>query len=105
TDFALWVTNAQNQLTFCKLVTIFPSTRKSLDDPFFHKFSDDPSDQARKIVVDELPHMKPFMLGTDQDIQLEQALGNEIVAYFLGKQSATGALHKASDEWNKVLSS
>ena len=34
-DFAFYVTNAANQLAFCKLVAIFPTTKKTLDDPFF----------------------------------------------------------------------
>jgi putative chitobiose transport system substrate-binding protein len=102
-SFAAWVTNAANQLAFCKLVAIFPSTIQSLNNPFFHTFTNDTTGQARKIVVQELPRLKPFTLGTAYDSQLEQDLQNEMTAFFLGQESASQALQKAASEWNSVL--
>jgi putative chitobiose transport system substrate-binding protein len=103
TDFATWVTNAANQLAFCKLVTIFPSTKQSLADPFFHKFSSDAIGQARKIVVQELPKLVPGDLNTPHDLQLGQSLANQMTAFFLGRQSASSALSKAVSQWNSTL--
>lgn len=102
-SFATWVTNAANQLAFCKLVAIFPSTQQSLNDPFFHTFTNDATGQARKIVVQELPKLEPFALGTAYDTQLEQDLQNEMTAFFLGRETASQALAKAAGEWNTTL--
>lgn len=105
TDFGAWVSNAANQLAFCKLVTIFPSTQQSLEDDYFKSFSSDATGQARKVVVSELPTLKPSDLGTPVDTQLEQTLQNQVVSYFLGKKSAKQALASAAGQWDKALAS
>jgi putative chitobiose transport system substrate-binding protein len=102
-DFALYLTNAANQTAFCKLVAIYPSSVESLKDPYFSTFAGTPSDQARKIIADELPKLKLGFLGTGKDDQLSERYLENVRAFFAGSKSAQQALAGAEKEWNDIL--
>jgi multiple sugar transport system substrate-binding protein/putative chitobiose transport system substrate-binding protein len=103
-EFIKYVTNAANQLAFCKIVTIYPSTISSSKDPFFtHIQGNTLADQARKIAVAELPKLQDGELGTGNDAQLAEDFSDQVTAFIQGQKSASAALGEAAKEWNKVL--
>lgn len=103
-EFVKWVTSPANQLAFCKLVTIFPSTEQTLDDPYFADIEPKtPADTARKVVVSELPDVVAKDLGTPVDIELEKAYLKHIRGYLTGDRPAREVLAAVSDEWNALL--
>lgn len=103
-EFIKFVTDAANQLAFCKIVTIYPSTISSSKDPFFTDIKGTTlADQARKIAVAELPKLQDGGLGTGNDAQLAEDFSDQIAAFIQGQKSATDALDAAAKEWNKVL--
>ncbi|MER5178147.1 extracellular solute-binding protein [Streptomyces sp. NPDC002896] len=102
--FAKFLTNAQNQLAWCKdpNVVIFPTTSASLDDPFFQNATgDDPFGQARKLVAEQLK------TATAYEITLSPAAQNAIVAQvqlaMQGKKSPEQAVKDAQAKANELL--
>lgn len=103
-DFIKYVTNGANQLAFCKLVPIYPSTVSTTKDPFFTASTDtSPVGQARKVILAELPNLVDGEQATGKDAELSEALSNEVRAYMRGSGSAQDALSKAAAAWDKVL--
>lgn len=102
-DWLKFVTNADNQLEFCKIVAIFPSTKATLEDPFFDTEGTDPSSVARKIIVDTLPDLEDGTLGTAQDQELLDLFDEQIRAFLQGDVDARTALTNAEQQWNTEL--
>ena len=100
--FARFVTNAQNQLAFAKIVTIFPSTAGTLDDPFFT--NDDGTDDARVRVAaaKQLATAVNYTPVAFTD-QMKTVLRNELANAMLGKEAPQAALDSAVDQCNKLL--
>ena len=103
-DFALYLTNPQNQLEFCKLAPVLPSTVKTLNSNFFKEHNkDDIIAKARAISANQLKHaLKPIPTLQNQkdlfeiaDYATQQAL--------LKKKTSKEALDEAVNDWNKIL--
>ncbi|NED96789.1 extracellular solute-binding protein [Phytoactinopolyspora alkaliphila] len=102
-DWLKFVTNAENQLEFCKIVAIFPSTKATLEDPFFESEGDEPTDVARNIIVETLPDLEDGALGTSKDTQLGELFSEQIRAFLQGDIDAQTALDNAEQQWNAEL--
>jgi len=103
-DFIKFITNGANQLAFCKLVAIYPSTISTTKDQFFTANTDTSAvGQARKVILEELPNVIDGELGTGKDAELDMDLSNQVRAYMQGTISASKALSTAADAWNTAL--
>lgn len=103
-EWLKFVTSSDNQLAFCKLVAIYPSTLATLKDPFFTDITGtDPASVARKTLVETFPGSTDGSLGSGNDEQLSLLFANEIRAYLPGKKSAQQALDDAEKAWNEQL--
>ncbi|MEV6964320.1 sugar ABC transporter substrate-binding protein [Hamadaea sp. NPDC051192] len=103
-EFIKFVTNSENQLAFCKLVTIYPSTIAAANDAYFTQAKgDEPSDVARQVIVSEMPNLIDGSLGTGRDAELVEMLAEQIRGFMQGQQSATQALAAAEKAWNAKL--
>jgi putative chitobiose transport system substrate-binding protein len=103
-EFIKFVTSPEAQLEFCKLVTIFPSTQQSLEDPFFTDIQgQDPQDVARGVVVEQSPDVITADLQTTKDTELLEAYLKEIRAFMTGDDSAEDVLADVEEEWNDIL--
>lgn len=103
-EFIKFFTNGANQLAFCKLVPIYPSTISSTKDAFFAGGGgDDPMDVARQVIVKGLPKLEYTPLGTPKDTELGESLAEEVRAFLQGSKSAKEALDAAEKEWNAAL--
>lgn len=103
-DFALFVTNDTNQLAFCHLATILPSTIKASQDPFFQA-DGDIIQQARKISANSLAHAKDATLSVANYDKLHQSLNDQLNQWWAGSQTAQQALDNAAKSWNSILGS
>lgn len=93
-DFALFMTNDANQLEFCKLAPVLPSSKKALEDDFFAQ-ENTLIDKGRKISANQLKNAK-----NSSKIYANQKQINEVVDYatqsiLLNKKSIKNALKKA----------
>lgn len=105
-DFALFLTNSENQLEFCKLAPILPSTVETINSDYF-KSTDgkDIIDQARSLSAAQLNNaLKPIPPLENQkdlfeiaDFATQQAL--------LKQKTPKQALDQAVKDWNKILKS
>ncbi|MEV2269306.1 ABC transporter substrate-binding protein [Nonomuraea africana] len=105
-EFIKFFTNGANQLAFCKIVPIYPSTVSSTKDPFFSSSAgDDPMAMARSVIVKGLPELEYTPIGTAKDAELGELLSEEVRAYLTGTKSAKEALDTAEKRWNDALAS
>ncbi|GAB3433543.1 ABC transporter substrate-binding protein [Flindersiella endophytica] len=103
-EWLKFVTSPANQLKFCKLVAIYPSTPQTLKDPFFTDVSGrTPADQARKVLVDTFPSIVDASLGSGNDENLRLLFDEQVRAYMSGGKSAAEALAEAEKQWNAEL--
>ncbi|GGP13871.1 extracellular solute-binding protein [Nonomuraea glycinis] len=103
-EFIKFFTNGVNQLAFCKIVPIYPSTVSSTKDPFFTEAAgDDPMAVARQVIVKGLPKLEYSPLGTNKDAELAEYLNEEVRAFLQGSKSAEEALDAAEKRWNDAL--
>ncbi|MFD1934763.1 MULTISPECIES: ABC transporter substrate-binding protein [Nonomuraea] len=103
-EFIKFFTNGANQLAFCKIVPIYPSTVSSTKDPFFSgSAGDDPMAVARSVIVKGLPELEYTPMGTAKDAELGELLSEEVRAFLTGTKSAKEALDTAEKRWNDAL--
>ncbi|MGD3111209.1 ABC transporter substrate-binding protein [Streptomyces sp. YGL11-2] len=100
--FAHFVTDRQNQMAFARQVTVFPSTKGSLDDPYF---TDEDGTDATRVRVASAKSLKtavnytPVLLSD----QMKTVLRNAVAKAVQGKQSPKAALDGAVAECNRLL--
>ncbi len=102
-DFAAYVTNAENEIAFDKLVTIFPTRKSAIKDPFFSKLDGTLPTKVRVTAAQELPHVSYIIYNIPQPHTLFQALNDAISAAFLGIKTPQQALNDAAEVWNEAL--
>ncbi|GAU69707.1 ABC transporter substrate-binding protein [Streptomyces sp. NBRC 110611] len=100
--FAHFVTGRENQMAFARKVTVFPSTRGSLDDPYFTK--EDGTDATRVRVASAASlktavNYTPVLLSD----QMKTVLRNAVARAVQGEQSPRAALDDAVAECNRLL--
>ncbi|GAA2827008.1 ABC transporter substrate-binding protein [Kribbella solani] len=101
---ARFVTNAENQAAFAKIVNIFPSTKASADDPYFSKSDGTPESEAKVLAFQSLAKAKvlqpPVISGATNDF-----IGQQISLAIAGKISSQAALDAAVTKANQLLTS
>lgn len=103
-DFALFLTNSENQLKFCKLAPILPSTKEAINSDYFRNLNNtDLIDKARSLSAKQLNFaLKPIPPLENQkdlfeiaDFATQQSL--------LKQASPYQALDQAISGWNKIM--
>lgn len=104
-DFALFVTNADNQVEFSKLSPVLPSVEEALDDPYFTEEPEDAetTDQMRIISAEQLTDAEVLVPPMENQSDLETVMHDAFARAMLGKQSAEESLDQAEEEWNEVV--
>ncbi|MFF3749014.1 ABC transporter substrate-binding protein [Streptomyces sp. NPDC002018] len=100
--FAHFVTDATRQMSFAKQVAIFPSTKGSLDDPYFTE--EDGTDETRVRVaaaksLKNAVNYTPVLFSE----QMKTELRNQVAKALQGKQSPQEALDRAVEACDKLL--
>ncbi len=103
-DFALFLTNPENQLEFCKLAPVLPSTKDSLNSPFFdNQNSTDIIKKGRSISASQLKKaISPLPILPDNK-DLTDIIDNMTQGVLLEKTTPQKALDEATGDWNRVL--
>lgn len=102
-DFALYVTDDDNQLAFCKLVSVFPSTKKAGADPFFQSDMDTLEGQASAMSAESSLYSQDFSLGVEDQDTIQDIIytaGDNVV---LHGQDPKKALDQAAEEVDQIL--
>ena len=100
-EFALYLTNAQNQLEFSKLAPVFPSQTEALNNEYFSKNSGELSQKVRYIGAKSLQNsVKPITIQKNHAI-LNEIIDNMTQKILMNKENLNNALDNAQAEWNK----
>ena len=102
-DFALFVTNDQNQLSFSHVVVAFPSTRAAAADPYFTRTGTNPVDRARAIAARELGNARDLTVVTPDSDVLFRIFREAVENAFYGRMTPQQALSWAAAQWNQRL--
>ena len=102
-DFALFVTDDENQLAFSHLVVIFPSTRAAAADPYFTRAGTTPEDRGRAIAARELGMARDLTVGVPDSDELLRIFREAVENAFFGRMAPQQALSWAVREWNSRL--
>lgn len=102
-DFALFVTNDENQLAFSHVVVAFPSTRRAAADPYFTRSGTSPEDRARAIAANELGTARDLTVVTPHSDELFRIFQEAVESAFLGRMTPQQALMWAAREWDRRL--
>ncbi|MCL6554513.1 MAG: extracellular solute-binding protein, partial [Firmicutes bacterium] len=102
-DFALFVTNDENQLAFARQVVVFPSTRQAAADPFFKRGGAGPEDVARKVGAADLPYARDLSVVVPNSGDLFRVFREAVESAFYGKRGPKDALNWAVNQWNARL--
>ncbi|MGW0732570.1 ABC transporter substrate-binding protein [Streptomyces sp. NPDC002851] len=100
--FAHFVTNAKNQMAFAHEVAVFPSTKGSLDAPYFTKEDGTDETRVRAAAAKSLKtavNYTPVLLSE----QMKTTLRNEVARAMQGKKSPKQAMDDAVAECNRLL--
>jgi putative chitobiose transport system substrate-binding protein len=102
-EFALFVTNDENQLAFARQVVVFPSTREAAADPFFKKGGAGPEDVARKVGAADLAYARDLSVVVPGSGDLFRMFREAVESAFYGKRTPKDALDWAVNQWNARL--
>jgi putative chitobiose transport system substrate-binding protein len=102
-DFALFVTNDENQLAFSHLVVIFPSAHAAAHDPYFTHSGASPEDRARVIAAAELSTARDLSVVVPQSEELFRIFREAVESAFYKRMTPQQALSWAVKEWDGRL--
>lgn len=100
--FAHFVTGAQQQMAFARKVAIFPSTKGTLDDPYFTREDGTDATRVRVAAARSLRTAVNYTPVALSD-QMKTVLRNAVARAVQGKQSPKAALDAAAAECNRLL--
>ena len=102
--FANYVTNDENQLAFCKLVSIFPSTTKASEDPFFTSNTSTLEGEASAMSAKASLTSQDFSLGIASQDAIATAINKAYEASIINGEDIRASLKQAEEDVNKILS-
>lgn len=101
-DFALYVTNPENQLAFSKAANVLPSTVDSLTDPYFAEMPADatPGDRARIVSASQMDAAEVLIPAMEDIKALQKIIYTNLQAAMLEQKTVDEAIADAEQEWN-----
>ncbi|MGP4079248.1 ABC transporter substrate-binding protein [Pseudalkalibacillus sp. R45] len=105
-QFSVFITNAENQVEFDKIVPILPSIESALEDPYFNELPEDPTpiDEARIVSAEQLKESEVLVPPMKNYEELKTSINEALHAAMLGKMTPEEAVEQAETEWNEILS-
>jgi putative chitobiose transport system substrate-binding protein len=104
-QFALFVTNNENQLAFAKAANVLPSTQAALSDPYFSELPPEPTvlDRARLITAKQLQSAEVLIPAMREVKRLQKVIYENMQAAMLNKKTVEMAIADAERAWNEDL--
>ena len=100
-DFALFITNNQNQLEFSKLAPVFPSNKRALNDKYFSTNSNELEQKIRFIGAQGLKKaVEPIKIQKNHSA-LNEIIDSMTQKVLLGKEMPINAINNAFIDWSK----
>jgi putative chitobiose transport system substrate-binding protein len=101
-DFALYITNDANQLSFAKAANVLPSTVGALQDSYFTTPETATSgvEQARAVSAQQMNDAEVLIPAMDGIKELQAIIYDNLQAAMLGQKSVDEAVTDAATQWN-----
>jgi putative chitobiose transport system substrate-binding protein len=101
-QFALYVTNPENQLAFSKAANVLPSTSASLTDAYFADLPSDasPGDRARIVSASQMADAEVLIPAMEDIKVLQKIIYTNLQAAMLEQKTVDEAIADAEQEWN-----
>lgn len=105
--FAKFVTNAESQLAFSKIVSILPSVKEAAQDEFFTQGadSDDPSEKGKYFAAKQLEYSKDMFAPVENISEINKTINEEFQKVLLENKDPQKALEDAEAKINELLKS
>ncbi len=104
-NFALFVTNTENQLAFAKAGNVLPSTKEAVAQYIQEIESQGettPVEQARKVSAGQLESAEVLVPARENINQLQNIIYENLQAAMLGEKTVDEAIDDAERAWNQV---
>ena len=101
--FANYITNDENQLAFCKKVSIFPSTTKARQDSYFTSDTETLEGQASAMSAEASQTSKDFSLGVANQSNIQDAVNKVYQACIVNGDDIQKSLDQGEADVNKLL--
>jgi putative chitobiose transport system substrate-binding protein len=100
-EFALYVTNDDNQLTFAKAANVLPSTTEALSDGYFTEApaDADPVTLARSVSAGQMQDAEVLIPAMEDIKLLQKAVYTNLQAAMLDQKTVDEAIEDAAAEW------
>lgn len=102
-EFAAYITNPANQLEFSKVANTLPSTKKTIEDPFFSQSDNSLEAQAKIASANGLKFADEYTLGVPKVKDINDAIARELEKILLNNADVKASLDAAANEVNKSL--
>lgn len=103
-EFALYVTNTENQLAFAKEANVLPSTVEAVEQ-YIEELQQQPTttpvEQARQVSAIQLEDAEVLIPAMKDLNKLQQAIYENLQAAMLGEKTVEQAVADAAEEWNQ----
>ena len=102
-EFALFLTNEQNQLELAKLTNIIATNKRALKNDFYTKYDEtDLMSKARVISAIQLNHVKPVMKSERNQKDINNLINASVQEILLNKNQTDIILKKVSKDWQNL---
>ena len=101
--FANYITNDENQLAFCREVSIFPTTKIASEDPFFQSDMESLEGQANYYASLSAKTAVDMTLGIEKDDDVKRIIDNIMDKVFASGMTPQEAIDAAEAEVNALL--
>ncbi|MBD2107248.1 sugar ABC transporter substrate-binding protein [Nodosilinea sp. FACHB-13] len=99
-DFALYVTNDANQLSFAKAANVLPSTTGALEDGYFAAEGTKGVEKARSVSAEQMNQAEVLIPAMDGVKELQAIIYDNLQAAMLGQKPVDQAVSDAAAAWN-----
>ena len=105
-DYALYVTNTENQLAFAKAANVLPSTKEAVDkyiQELTTQESITPIEEARKVSAMQLKDAEVLIPAMDNLQLLQKVIYENLQAAMLEEKTVEQAVEDAANEWDSQI--
>lgn len=99
-DFALYLTNDANQLSFAQAANVLPSTAGALADGYFATEGTKGVEQARSVSAEQMNQAQVLIPAMDGVKELQAIVYDNLQAAMLGQKTVDQAVSDAAAAWN-----
>jgi putative chitobiose transport system substrate-binding protein len=101
-EFALFLTNAENQLEFAKQAKVLPSAKAALADPYFQTIAEQGTqvEKALAIGAQQLEDAEVLLPMRDDINELQRIIYDNLQAAMLEEKTVEAAIADAEQQWN-----